>query len=174
VTSPEVGAAALAERVRPGEFVGVSVSRESIGIAIDGAAAGVTAAELAEIDEAVRPRWVIWDQSTADELVELGVRLSSCWDLAAVHRLAHGGWKASPTMVWAGACGLPVADAPEPVEPDLFTPEEPGDPNDPVRPDGHLRPGWFAEGAGRERVLRWALLAVEAARRTAERQWTRI
>ena len=36
-------------------------------------------------------------------LVEAGVRVATCWDLAAVHRLLFGGWRAEPARIWAAA-----------------------------------------------------------------------
>ena len=41
-----------------------------------------------------------------------GLRVATCWDLAAVHRLLFGGWRADPDLVWAALHDLPVRDVP--------------------------------------------------------------
>ena len=30
-----------------------------------------------------------------------GVRVATCWDLVAVHRLIFGGWSSDPEVIWA-------------------------------------------------------------------------
>ena len=62
----------------------------------------------------IRPRWVTWSQEDAQRLVALGVRLSTCWDVAAVHRLLFGGWRADPGFAWAHLRGLPLDGVPAP------------------------------------------------------------
>ncbi|MHB8294520.1 MAG: hypothetical protein ACYDH5_07805 [Acidimicrobiales bacterium] len=98
------------------------------------------------VEEALRPRWVFWYNDTAVSLVEAGVRVAAGWDLAAVPRLLFGGWSADPPRVWAATRGLALETIPSRAPPDLFTSLEDGggDPEDPVRPDGHLRPEWVA------------------------------
>ena len=119
------------------------------------------------VDAELRPRWVVWSQDTARVLVAHGVRVATAWDLAAVHRLLFGGWRADPGRIWARLHDLPTADVPVLGPVDLFTPtDDDGDGADhPVRPDGHLRAGWTAGGWAEhpDRLARWAELAVAAA-----------
>jgi DNA polymerase I len=73
-------------------------------------------------DEKIRPRWVVWSQESARELVARGVRVSTCWDVAAVHRLLFGGWRAEPAYAWACLHGQAPEDVPAVTgEPDLFS-----------------------------------------------------
>ncbi len=53
------------------------------------------------VEDALRPRWVWWSTETAVPLIRAGVRVATCWDIAAVHRLLFGGWRADPARVWA-------------------------------------------------------------------------
>lgn len=99
--------------------------------------AGVwTGSDLSEVEEAdrtVRPRWVTWSGATAAACLRAGVRLSTCWDIAAVHRLAEGGWRADRALVLARQNGTPD---PPPVTAmrDLFADEdEPDLPADAAR-----------------------------------------
>ena len=128
---------------------------------------------VGDLDARVRPRWVCWSQHTAAALLGDGVRLATCWDLAAAHRLLAGGWAGDPARVWALAHGLDPAAVPTGGPADLFSTIDAasGDPGAPVRPDGHLRPDWAA-GAwadGPDPLLEWAGLAVEVARRQHDR-----
>ena len=59
------------------------------------------AAEVGQADEELRPRWVLWSGQTSARLVAAGVRLATCWDIAAAHRLLFGGWRADPGWAWA-------------------------------------------------------------------------
>lgn len=118
------------------------------------------------VDQALRPRWVVWSQDTATVLVAADVRVATAWDLAAVHRLLFGGWRAEPGRIWARLHGLPSADVPVLGPVDLFSQDDGEDDADgPIRADGHLRPGWTAGGwaEGPDRLVRWAELAVTAA-----------
>jgi DNA polymerase-1 len=123
-------------------------------------------AELGRADEALRPRWAVWSGQTAARLVGCGVRLATCWDITAGHRLLFGGWRADPGFAWARLHGLAAGTVPAAGPPDLFDlfgasgPED-----DPVGPDGHLRPEWASGGwsEGAARIARWAELAREAA-----------
>ena len=125
------------------------------------------AGAVAAIEEELRPRWVVWSRDTAAVLVEAGVRVSTAWDLAAVHRLSAGGGPADPATVWAAAHRRPLAGLPSGGEPDLWsTLDDPGgDPDDPVRPDGYLRPDWVSGGwrATPGRLAAWAALAAGVA-----------
>ncbi len=74
------------------------------------------------VEEALRPRWVMWSNATAVALVEAGVRVATSWDIAAVHRLLFGGWRADPARVWAqlhdlALDALPGAGSARPVQP---------------------------------------------------------
>ena len=161
--------------VARGDLVGLVVSPErGTALAVpDGGrwmppdAEVVTA--IGQADEAVRPRWVLWSGQTAACLTACGVRLATCWDVTAAHRLLFGGWRADPGRAWARLRGLdPPADGPL----DLFGMSGPddGDADDPVAPDGHLRPDWASGGWSEtaDRIARWA----ELARAVAELQLT--
>ena len=43
---------------------------------------------------------------TAVPLIRAGVRVATCWDISAVHRLLFGGWRSDPTRVWAQLYGV--------------------------------------------------------------------
>jgi DNA polymerase-1 len=191
-----VGDAELVTRLRQagagrGDLVGLAVSADGIvAVAADGVATGWvgSAGELAVADDQVRPRWATWSQEDAQRLVAQGVRLATCWDVAAVHRLLFGGWRADPGFAWAHLRGLPLdgVPAPGPAAPvgmaDLFdaareeesppprteTPEPAADAG-PVGADGYLRLDWTRGGWAEspERLLAWARLVMQA----AELQW---
>ena len=172
-----------------GELVGLAVSPDgTVAVSTDAGAAGALVAgwvgdvgELGIADEEVRPRWVTWSQEDAQRLVALGVRLSTCWDVAAVHRLLFGGWRADPGFAWAHLRGLPLDGVPAPGPAaaagmaDLFDAareeespparKETADDTGPVGADGYLRLDWTRGGwAGSpERLLAWARLARQAA-----------
>ncbi len=74
---------------------------------------GEAAGLLAEIERRCAPRWVWWSApTTAAVPLAAWVRLGACWDLAAVHRLLHGGRRDDPAAVWAAAAGLPAPPPP--------------------------------------------------------------
>ena len=129
---------------------------------------GVTA-EVSRADEELRPRWVLWSGQTAARLAAAGVRLATCWDIAAVHRLLFGGWRADPGLAWARLRGLATDTVPAGGLLDLFGSDlfggDEGDASDPVAPDGHLRPEWVSAGWSDSpgRMARWAALALEVA-----------
>jgi DNA polymerase I len=155
----------------------------TVAVAADAVAAGWVGdvGELGVADEEVRPRWVTWSQEDAQRLVARGVRLSTCWDVAAVHRLLFGGWRADPGFAWAHLRGLPLDGVPAPGPAaaagmaDLFDAareeespparKETSDDTGPVGADGYLRLDWTRGGwAGSpERLLAWARLARQAA-----------
>ncbi len=109
--------------------------------------------------------------------VDPGLRLGRSWDLAAVHRVLHGGHRAEPADVWCHVRGLEVSAAPRSGQLDLLgadasawgaaapSSDDDGAPDEPVRPDGHLRPDWAAGawGSTPQRARRWAALALEVA-----------
>lgn len=119
------------------------------------------------IERVVGPRWVWWERSTADQLVERGVSVTRCWDVLTVHRLLHGGWRTSIARVWAWLHELPVGTLPTLGQLDLLSDHgDEGDPNRPIRPDGHLRPEWIAGGWAEspDRLAAWAELTLATAR----------
>ena len=89
--------------VGQGDLVGLMVSRGRRGGGHERAVPSGQgpAADVAVADEKVRPRWTVWSQETARTLVGQGIRLATCWDVAAVHRLLFGGWRADPEYAWA-------------------------------------------------------------------------
>ena len=130
------------------------------------AGAGVSR-DVGQVEEALRPRWVLWSNEAAVDLGKAGVRVATAWDVAAVHRLLFGGWAADPAQVWAAAAGLALQTVPTGAPPNLFTSLEDdfGDPEEPVRPDGYLRPEWVAGGwrASPKRLQCWAQAAARVA-----------
>jgi len=152
--------------VARGDLVGLAAGPgPQIGLSAAGRPllAGADAVRLA--DEKLRPRWVIWSGATAATLAARGVRLATCWDIAAVHRLLFGGWRADPGWVWAHLQELALATIPAAGPPNLFEQGEPGDLEEPVGPDGYLRPPWVSGGwsASPGHLTRWAELAVTTA-----------
>jgi DNA polymerase-1 len=140
----------------PGPVLGLATGTGAWAVS---ATAGDLTGQLRRIDRELRPRWVMWSGETAAALTAQQVRLATCWDVAAVHRLLFGGWRAGPGLAWARLQpGLaPPASGP----PDLFQLGDGGDPDEPVGPSGHLRPEWIDGGwrASPNRVARWAELA---------------
>lgn len=132
---------------------------------------GPTAAPAAidRIEQTTGPRWVWWTSTTPELLIGTGVRPARCWDLDAVHRLLHGGWRAGPARTWAAAHDLDSDDTPTVAPVDLFSTAvgtDPIDPDQPIRPDGHLDPSWV-DGSWRDsidRLATWATLALEVYR----------
>ena len=109
--------------VGAGELVGLSVAADGSAVAAaDGAEWEISVADIAAADEKIRPRWAVWSQDTARALTGQGIRLATCWDVAAVHRLLYGGWRADPGYAWACLHGQPPGEVP-PVsaQPDLFS-----------------------------------------------------
>jgi DNA polymerase-1 len=168
-------AATTAAGVARGDLVGVAVVQDAVGLATSHGWTDVVVdarpvAVVEAIETQLRPRWVVWSNVTAAALVAAGVRIATCWDVAAVHRLLVGGWRAEPGRIWAHVAGLATESMPAPAgELDLFSATEPdhGDPDDPIRTDGHLRPDWVEGGwqASPRRVARWAALAAVIADR---------
>jgi len=152
-----------------GDLVGLVVSPATgLGVATAERAWPVTpgaglAAEVGRADETLRPRWAVWSSQTAVHLVAGGVRLATCWDIAAAHRLLFGGWRADPGWAWARVRGLDTETMPAGGPLDLFgmTGPDDGDDGDPVAPDGHLRPEWVSGGwsDSADRLTGWAELA---------------
>jgi len=154
--------------VARGDLVGLVVSPAAgFGVATAERAWPVTpsaglAAAVGRADEALRPRWAVWSGQTAAHLVADGVRLATCWDVTAAHRLLFGGWRADPGWAWARIRGLATDTMPAGGPLDLFGMTGPGDGDDgdPVAPDGYLRPEWVSGGWSddADRLARWAEL----------------
>jgi DNA polymerase I len=152
--------------VARGDLVGLVVSPAAgLGVATAGrawsAAPGTRPiAEVGRADNEVRPRWAVWSGQTAAYLVADGVRLATCWDVTAAHRLLFGGWRADPGWAWARIRGLATETMPAGGPLDLFgmTGPDDGDEDDPVAPDGYLRPEWVSGGWSDhpDRLARWA------------------
>ncbi len=164
--------------VVPARDVGVALVAERVQCTVASTDPATTAACLAAVDDALHPRWVVWSRRDSGQVLDLGVALSSCWDIAAVHRLVVGGARARPGDVWAHHAGLDPATVPDAGRDgaalDLFTAAERslGDPTDPVRPDGHLRPEWGRPGwrPTAAQLEAWAATALQvAAAQMAER-----
>ena len=151
--------------VNRGDLVGLVISPAlDLGLATADrcwpvAAGPGLADEVGQADEALRPRWVVWSGQTAARLID-GVRLATCWDITAAHRLLFGGWRADPGLAWARLHGLDTGTMPADGPLDLFGMYE-GDGSDPVAPNGHLLPEWVSGGwsDSPERMARWAALA---------------
>ena len=150
--------------IAPG--VGAAVATE--GGATFWLGAGDPGPVVRRIEDELRPRWVLWSSTTASTLLQAGVRIARSWDLVAVHRLLFGGWRADPARVWAQLHNLEPETIPTSGPLNLFSVADQGggDPDDPVRPDGYLRPEWVdgAWSSTPDRLGRWAGLAEMAAR----------
>ena len=117
------------------------------------------------IETEFRPRWVLWGSDTMS-LILAGQRVGKSWNLAAVHRLLHGGWRADPARIWAGVHGLDGDAVPIATPVDLFTlPAVAGAADEPIRADGYLDPEWLTDDFEwtPERLRRWAQLAAQVA-----------
>ena len=116
------------------------------------------------VEEVYRPRWLLWSD-TPTILVEAGLRLATCWHIAAVQRLLVGGWRTDPARTWAELHDLPTDCLPVVAAADLFTTADDAEPDEPVGADGFLKPQWL-EREFRwtpRRLSRWAQLALEVA-----------
>ena len=160
-----------------GQLVAVAFRSDvGVGLACSTASTAFSCADpidvVAALERDVGPRWVWWDRQVADHLAERGVTIARCWDVLTVHRLLHGGWRTSIGQAWAWLHGLSLDSLPKMGQLDLLGGhgDEGGDLEDPVRPDGHLRPEWVAGGWGQtpQRLTRWAELALDSTRRQSE------
>jgi len=168
--------------VRRGDLVGLALDQMTgAGVAAAGAAPIGLGAEVADVaaalthaDADVGPRWVTWSAATASAALGLGWEIPRSWDLAAVHRLLVGGWRAEPQQIWATAHGLPAPVlAQRAAPPDLFSidaADDDGAGAGPVRADGQLRSDWPAGSWRRDpaSLAAWAGCALEVAVRQAE------
>ena len=109
--------------VGPGDLVGLVVRADgNATVAAGGDEWDGPAEEVGSADKKIRPRWAVWSQETARILARHGVRLATCWDVAAVHRLQYGGWRADPRYAWACLHGQAADEVPvAPDVPDLFS-----------------------------------------------------
>lgn len=154
--------------IAPDIGIGLAVGAETLAVATAGPVAVVAA-----IESELHPRWVWFDRGAPDLLAAHGVRISRCWDLHTVHRLLHGGWRTSVPRVWAWLHDLPADRLPAMGQLGLLDQhgDEGDDPEQPVRPDGYLRPEWANGGwaTSPDRLARWAALALDTARLQRQR-----
>ncbi|MEO6143086.1 MAG: DNA polymerase [Dermatophilaceae bacterium] len=165
----------------PPDLVGVCFLGEMAAMAGEGIDLAGSQDEIinavAKVENDRHPRWVFWSaQVDANPLVNNGIHLDRCWDVAEVHRVQVGGRATEPALAWATACRLDTSDLPRAAGGDLFDfsgehdAGDQGDPEDPVRSDGYLRPEavdgtWQTSPA---RVLAWSRVSVDAAARQVE------
>jgi DNA polymerase-1 len=109
--------------VGQGDLVGLVVRGDGVvSVAAGGSEWEVSVADVGGADEKIRPRWVVWSQEDARGLIAGGVRIATCWDVAAVHRLLFGGWRAEPAFAWGCLHGQAADEIPAAGgEPDLFS-----------------------------------------------------
>jgi DNA polymerase-1 len=109
--------------VRQGDLVGLVVGCDgAVTVAFGEGEFSASVADVGVADEKMRPRWAVWSQDDARELIAGGVRVATCWDVAAVHRLLFGGWRAEARYVWACLHGQAPDEVPAFTdEPDLFS-----------------------------------------------------
>ena len=131
------GVAAAGRAWARGDLVGAGrLPRSRPGIAAAGGGGPLppgpgAAAAVGQADEVLRPRWVMWSGQAAARLAARGVRLATCWDITAAHRLLFGGWRADPGWRGPGCTGWPPTRA------------------------GRRAADLFGMGRGRRRAIRW-------------------
>jgi DNA polymerase I len=124
VAGAELVAGMRGAGVRRGELAGLVVGADGTAVvAVGGHGWAGSVDDVARVDAEIKPRWAVWSQETAQRLVSSGVRITTCWDVAAVHRLLFGGWRSDPAYAWACSHGVPADQVPSPDsgEPDLFS-----------------------------------------------------
>lgn len=152
-----------------GASIGLALGDVGVGLALDSstelAVDGDPGEVITAVEDELRPRWITWSPATARGLVAAGVRVATCWDIVTVERLLLGRWRLDPASAWAAARNLPFDGLPSEQPFDLFHQDDDGDPDEPVRADGYLRPDWVGGAAltTPERLARWAALAVDVA-----------
>jgi DNA polymerase-1 len=143
------------------------------GQAVVGTRAEVIA-RAANLEALEHPRWtVVSAQDALADLVSSGVHIARCWDLAEVHRLLFGRWRAEPAYAWACAQGLRLDALPAAGGGDLFdfaaaAPTD-EDTDSPVGVGGYLRPdaftpGWADRDTRLEALAGWVLDLAELQR----------
>lgn len=161
----------MAETIERGSFVAIAIDPElGVGFASDTNQWSVPRSQASDAIRALdehQPRFVWWDATTAREVTALGLEIDRCWDVLTVHRLIHGGWKASIATTWASLNELPLDSIPTLGQLGLLEPaaDEGANPEHPLRPDGHIRPEWIggAWADNASRLVAWATLARDAA-----------
>jgi DNA polymerase-1 len=155
----------LANGFRRGDMLAVAVAHGvGLGLATETIHWGEAAADpfgvIRDIEAALRPRWVWWSIDTAAAFTAAGVRVAACWDIAAVHRLLFGGWRADTARIWSWMHDLPAEAIPIAGQLDLAGGQG-DDPGQPVRFDGYLNADWVAGGWADEpnRLALWASAA---------------
>ena len=147
-----------------GEAVAIAVANRCVGLAWPGGSTSIVTDDLPMILAGIStggPRWVWWSRETAARFVQAGVRPSSCWDLAAVHRLLAGRSRDDPAAVWAA-----THDLPEPAviatEPTLLDLDDTGP--GPLDATGQLSADWQRGGWSKtpETARHWAELALSS------------
>ncbi|HET9945475.1 MAG TPA: DNA polymerase [Actinomycetes bacterium] len=159
-----------------GALVGVALAADGrLGLATAPGLAWWTAADPLVVlpalarDLGVRLTW--WSAGSVRPLVAAGLRVTASWDVAATHRLVHGGHDGDPAVVWAVASGRAPESRPRSGQLDLLgggdhsdAGDDPVQPWAPVRPDGYLRPGWAEVGPpDGPAAAGWAACALQVA-----------
>ncbi|HEU5107019.1 MAG TPA: DNA polymerase, partial [Micromonosporaceae bacterium] len=159
-----------------GALVGVALAADGrLGLAAGPDRAWWTSADPLVVlpalvrDLGVRLTW--WSARSVLPLVAGGLRVTASWDVAATHRLVHGGHDGDPAVVWAVATGRLPDGRPRSGQLDLLgggadtgAGDEPVEPWAPVRPDGYLRPGWAELGPpDGPAAAGWAACALQVA-----------
>ena len=105
-----------------GDLVGLAVAgdRATMAVADRDAHLVIALGDVRQVEEELRPRWATWSQDTR-RLVEAGLRVAAAWDVAAVHRLLFGEWRAEPARAWARLQDLPLDTLPTTQPFDLFS-----------------------------------------------------
>jgi DNA polymerase I len=170
LTSPAdvLDALRIAEVAR-GSLLSVVLGSDALALASDQGTWVISDADpvatIAEVEAEFRPRWVWWTSEGWEPVLRSGLRVATCWDLAAVHRLLYGGWRAEPARVWAKLNGLSTTTIPAMGQMGLLdvVGDEGSDQEVPVRPDGHLRPEWTDGGwqTTSARLATWAQIQLQ-------------
>ena len=154
--------------MQPGQPLALTVV-PGVGAAVASAQETLTSPStdpVAAVDEwmPADPRWVWWSaRESATPLVDAGLRLRACWDLAAVARLLHGGSRDDAGAVWAVQRGLSLPPLPRDELDLLDLDGEDAAGGEPVRSDGQLSRQWLSGGWARDldSAARWARLALD-------------
>lgn len=153
--------------VAPGDPLALVVTADGLALATSWWSAGWAtdpAPAVRAIERALGPRWGLWSNRGAQQLVRDRVRLARSWDVAAVHRLLFGGWRSDHGRAWARLHDLPTSQLPERGPVDLFNQgEDDLDPSVPIRDDGYLKPDWCDGGWAESpaRMAAWAAVLAE-------------